>query len=151
MSELRRVLAMEGSFDWEGRTYKLAALSYEALSLWEEYLEGNALRSLERARRVLSQEAYGEYAAGIRRDLAARVYGYLSDASAKAEADWQGKIEMAAIRLFVAESNDLDLAAARKLAATIQEHNFDLWCQLQEKMRGMDNDPNSPGPAAPVP
>jgi len=145
MGEVAKALAQEGSFEWQGKTYRLAPLTYEAIALWEEYLAGRAWRELERARRHLSPQEYEAQARGFREDAVAGAFSFFSRASAQAQLSWEGLIEMAAVRVIVAQP-DLDPAEARKLVRTIHEHDLEKWAELKRKMDEQDDDPNAPAP-----
>jgi len=147
MGEMGRALAQEGSFEWEGKTYKLSPMTFEAIALWEDYLAGRAWRELERARRHLGPQEYEAQARGFREDAVAGAYSFFSRASAQAQMSWEGLIEMAAIRVIVAQP-ELDAAEARKLVRKIHEHDLEKWAELKRHMDEQDHDPNAPAPGA---
>lgn len=148
MSEIARALAAEGSFDWEGKTYRLAPMTYDVISLWEDYLAGRAWKEMERSARHLTAAEFDRQARGLREDLAAGNYGFFSRVSDQARQTWEGLIEIASIRVIVAHA-DLDPIFVRKMVRKIQEHHAEKWAELKRKMEEADHDPNPPAPETP--
>ncbi len=146
MSEIIRALGLEESYEFEGTAYKLAPLTFEVIGLWEGWLKQRADRDLVQSRRWLSD---AEYLLRVDRLAAAKAagdYDFFGPVSCAAQQGWEGKIELAAVRLAEAPGNKLDPEAARRLARKIQETNLEKWVELQKKMEAMDDDPNSPAP-----
>ncbi len=146
MGEVSKALALEESFEYQGKTYKLAPMTFEVIGLWEMWLKQRADRDLQLSRRWLPPADYAEHLSVLMQDKAAGRYDFFSAVSAAAQQGWEGKIELVAIRLAEA-ANDLDAAAARKLAREIHESDLEKWAEIQAKQAEMDSDPNFPAPA----
>ncbi len=147
MGEVSKALALEESFDYQGKTYKLAPLTFEVIGLWEMWLKQRADRDLLLSKRWLPPADYAEHLSVLQQDKAAGRYDFFSAVSAAAQQGWEGKIELVALRLAEAPANQLDAAAARKLARDIHENDLEAWAALVAKQAEMDHDPNFPSPA----
>ncbi len=146
MGEISKTLALEETFDYEGKSYKLAPMTYEVMGLWEMHLKRRADLDLLLSKKWLPADEYLEQAAAHRADKAAGKYDFFSPISQAAAESWEGRIELSAIRVAEAKANGLDPAAARKLVREVLEHSAEKWKELQDRLEGMDADPNRPAP-----
>jgi hypothetical protein len=154
MGSIAQALALEESFEYEKRTYKLAALTFEVIGQWERWLKRRAWADLYATREFTPPSEYAEQSSRLREDMVAGRYDFFSRASLEAqEHGWEGKIEIAALRLAEPPSNELTVEEARKLARRIMEEAAQTWTLLQQKMAEMDTDadPNAERPAETTP
>ncbi len=144
MGEFSKAFASEGKVTWEGKTYALAPLQIEVICLWEDWLAERALARVMRKRKWLNAVEFLEERRILQQDEAAGCYDFFGRASVEAQQNWDGQIELTAIRMMVAAGErGMGLDEARKLCRQLQEHNAELWMELQAKQAQMDVDPNS--------
>lgn len=144
MGEFNKAFASAGKVTWEGKTYALAPLQIEVVCLWEDWLAERALAKVMRKRKWLSAVDFTEERRLLQQDEAAGCYDFFGRASVEAQQNWDGQIELTAIRMMVASGEKgMDLDEARRLCRQIQEKSAELWLELQEKQRQLDTDPNS--------
>lgn len=146
MSEISKALALEETFEYEGRSYKLAAMSFEVVGLWEAYLKRRADLDLFASKAYLPPDEYAYRVSQVSQDKAAGLYGFMSQVSLNAQLTWDGKIEFTGLRLAEAPANGMDVDAARSFARKLQEEAVEAWDMVQRKLREMDADPNRQAP-----
>lgn len=152
MGEFARALALEETFEWEGATYRLAALDrIEVIGLWEQWLADRAWARLEKRRGRMPDTELSR----LREQLLAREtagdYDFFSVVSGDAIRSWDGRIEIVVIRIWVClpdnERAEGRQAQLRKMLRRINEEALEKWAEIEMKMARQDADPNSPAPA----
>jgi hypothetical protein len=79
MSQSAEALGLPLVFQFGGKSYQLAPIDHlEVIALYETYLEEQAWRALQRARKFLNAQEYEEQEDGLRRDLVTGVFSYSS-------------------------------------------------------------------------
>jgi hypothetical protein len=125
---------------WEGKEYTLAPPDRQDIKAqFEGWLEDNAWRDYERAKKKISGECWAEYSNGFRQQMAGKAFS------------WGGVCWMSAItsepgqkRLTFLMLQAYDATATEELALKFFQANYQR--VLAEIQKGMGQDPNATAP-----
>lgn len=148
MSEIASTLGLPVSFPFEGRDLKVSARDLTTEGLFSRWLEGQALRAIQRHEADLGPAVFAAQMDSWQRACAAGVYDWGMQPSLFAMCGPSGQKEMAYLQL-LKENPEID----RELVERLYDDD-EAWRAFQDAQRRADSDPNRPRPgrkAAPRP
>lgn len=142
MGEISKALATEGSVEFQGKAWKLSAMTVGVQGEFEVWLEERAWDVLRRSRRWKTDQEDREDRAKLLEDITAGKYSFFSRACLEAQAQLSGMTQMIFLRLRAANPGDDKITA--DFVRQLVEEKLE---EVQATLAGMDADPNRNAPA----
>lgn len=139
MSETAAALGVGGTWEFEGKQYKLAPRSLTTEALFEVFVQENAINAIRRMHDRLQPHEYQAQMDGWRRDVAGLIYSFDGVVCLQAMLSTPGAKHLAFLQL--AQENP----QARRDVIDRLYADAKKWSELMERLGALNNRPNSQG------
>lgn len=142
MGEMSAALGVGGSFEFEGRPYKLSARNLTTEALFEVFVQENAINAIRRLQPRLGDGEYQMQMDGWRRDVAGFVYTFDGPICLQAMLSSAGARHLVFLQMHQ-DNPGINQGVVDRIYADATK-----WTELMQKLGALNNAPNSQGPTS---